>query len=105
MLFNPHRESIPDPGSIRESLTHFLTFLSGIVSSIREKEHLKSLTDKETQKEDVSTGFAADRFGLVLHPRSKVATGIESKCDYNLVKPQLCQVLVVLFIQIRGENQ
>jgi hypothetical protein len=87
MLFNSHGESIPDPGSIRESLTHFLTFLSDIVSSIREKEHLKSLTDKKTKKEDVSTGFAAETFVLVLHPRSKVATGIESKRDYNLVKP------------------
>jgi hypothetical protein len=88
MRFNPHGASIPDPGSKRESLTHFLTFLSDIVSSIGEKEHMKSLTGKEIKKEDVSTGFATETFALILYPRSKAATGIESKRDYNLVEPQ-----------------
>ena len=68
--------------------SHHLSFLPGKLSR-------KPLTQAKKPKrrtilsfDDVTTAIESEMLALVLHPRSKAATGIEPKRDYNSDKAQ-----------------
>jgi hypothetical protein len=52
-------------------LPHFLAFLPDNVSQHREKSLVNGFMNKKMVKDDITTGYEAEMFASVLHPRSK----------------------------------
>jgi hypothetical protein len=52
-------------------LPHFLAFLPDNVSQHSEKSLVNGFMNKKMVKDDITTGYEAEMFASVLHPRSK----------------------------------
>ncbi len=79
----------PISAGITTSLPHFLAFLPEKMSLNKEKAHLNATANAKMIMNDVTTGFAAETFAVILHPRSNAATGIMANAKNYLTNDSL----------------